>query len=516
MIQFQEDKPSFLLPPSGLDSIKNAVSKLPGELSSLMGSAIQNLSKRVSGTAEFVGKAAETSPLIDYAIKSPLLKAVAGVKETPSSITSAAEQIKAKTGSYPTIPQAKTLATQNLAQEAGQQAGGALGSMNLLGGAEKATAEELTNLIRGTKGLTADQIMAKHPDLNLKKDIPVTDVYGKKSVIPEGEALTPYELKDGKVVLQDGETYVVSKNQYQNIKGNAISAEAKEFAPELKGTEETVRGKKDVADLEKQWELKASEVNKAIKDFGSTDKRTQILRQDRDILRDQINAATNKGTTKYSSYTLPGGKNYKEVLIKAPQKYKGTGSGLPDGYSYSTSIDGYQVINDSTKKVVGESQISQEKALQNALKEIGQDPIFKSSHWDEPNVISHLRLNERTYNGKPVTFMEELQSDWAREGKDKGFITEKTNKITELPKGWKVQSDINGNPVVVDENGRNIVSGGTPDEAKQNAINYVNKPEGSIPSHPLVKQGKWIEPTVKRALQEAVNNDSEYFSWING
>ena len=40
---------------------------------------------------------------------------------------------------------------------------------------------------------------------------------------------------------------------------------------------------------------------------------------------------------------------------------------------------------------------------------------FKSSHWDEPNVLFHLRMNDRTYNGKKVSFMEEFQSALSRE-----------------------------------------------------------------------------------------------------
>lgn len=108
--------------------------------------------------------------------------------------------------------------------------------------------EELVQILRGTKGMTADQIMSKYPDIKLKKDVLAKDVYGNKVKIPDNEVLTPYELKGNKILLQDGETYIVSKNQFQNIKGNSVSKEAKEFAPELKGLEETILGEplKDV------------------------------------------------------------------------------------------------------------------------------------------------------------------------------------------------------------------------------------------------------------------------------
>lgn len=255
--------------------------------------------------------------------------------------------------------------------------------------------------IRGAKGMTADDIMSKYPDIQLKRDVPATDVYGNKVKVPEGEVLTPYELRGNKVLLQDGETYVVSKNQFQNIKGNAISGEAKPFAPELVGTEETVKSEKVKKELltYKEW----------YKKYGGT-------REEYNSVIERAKKSELYPEAKYTQYQLPNGKNYKEILIKAPRIKAG--------------MQGYV--------------------------ETGVAPEFKSSHWDEPNVISHLRMNERTYQGKKVAFMEELQSDWAREvrtGKD-------------------------------------------------------------VPQNPLLKN--WQELSIKRALKEAVDTGAEYFSWING
>jgi len=100
--------------------------------------------------------------------------------------------------------------------------------------------KETANILRGTKGLTADDIMKTHPDIKLSREVPVTDVHGNKTKIPDGEVLTPYEMKGNKVLLQDGQTYLISKSQFQNIKGQSVSKEASDFAPELKQTEDTV------------------------------------------------------------------------------------------------------------------------------------------------------------------------------------------------------------------------------------------------------------------------------------
>jgi hypothetical protein len=47
---------------------------------------------------------------------------------------------------------------------------------------------------------------------------------------------------------------------------------------------------------------------------------------------------------------------------------------------------------------------------------------YHSSHWDEPNVLAHVRLNDRTdADGKRVLMVEEIQSDWHQEGRKKGY-----------------------------------------------------------------------------------------------
>lgn len=84
-----------------------------------------------------------------------------------------------------------------------------------------------------------------------------------------------------------------------------------------------------------------------------------------------------KGDTKYSSYQAPGGENYREVLLTVPEATRGRAA------------------------VKGES--------------------YQGPHWDEPNVVAHMRVSDRTIDGKRTLFLDEVQSDWhqaARQGKD--------------------------------------------------------------------------------------------------
>ena len=206
-------------------------------------------------------------------------------------------------------------------------------------------------------------------------------------------------------------------------------------------------------------------------------------------------------------------------------------------------------------------------------------------------------MNERTYQGKKVAFMEELQSDWAREGRAKGFLKEPepVKNVGEFRKELAQETLDNvrssGYEHTINEDGTLTLYHKTTPLAKSNierngfssdsffadsaesaeTLASTNKKGGSVtmeikvepssisfnqgtyefeasgklkkgsdgiyrvddkyisdsyelnpkpviqtgvPNNPLLKN--WQEPTVKRALQEAVKDNADYFSWISG
>jgi len=353
--------------------------------------------------------------------------------------------------------------------------------------------------------MTADDIVREFPDIKLKKDVPAKDVHGNKVTIPEDEVLTPYELKGNKILLQDGKTYVVTKNQFQNIKGQSISGEAKPFAPELEGVEESVKGdySPETNALYKQLEAK----NKG-KDFDDW------VNADQEIW---MNKRGKPKTTKYESYQLPEGKKYKEILIKAPTR-ENSPYLLVDNKS-GNLVKEFKNIKEARAYYLDKSKVPNPTDFHIAPKEV--IATFNSSHWKEPNVLSHLRMNDRTYKGKKVSFMEELQSDWAREGRDKGFIGSKDDVLKELEsKGIFIEKDMSGGADIVDKKGNFIEYDNLSARNKKLVDDYSGDAETfsdmqGVPSHPLVKGNKWQEPSIKRALKEAVDNNSDYFAWIS-
>ena len=130
-----------------------------------------------------------------------------------------------------------------------------------------------------------------------------------------------------------------------------------------------------------------------------------------------------KPLPKYGQYTLPGGENYREVLLHLPfatSMAEGwTTRQMPDGKWRTYAPQGYYLDELSGSQAEAESKApTQNKGA------------YQSSHWDEPNVLAHIRVNDRTdKNGKKVLFVEELQSDWAQEGRKQGFAGELEKQI---------------------------------------------------------------------------------------
>jgi hypothetical protein len=131
------------------------------------------------------------------------------------------------------------------------------------------------------------------------------------------------------------------------------------------------------------------------------DNRIEIV----EVVKSEDGTGTNESVmndTKYSQYQLEGEKeNYKEILVTLPSRYS-------EKERSDAEDKGIMLPVDKTQ--------------------------FRSSHYVEPNILVHLRMNTRTDSqGNKVLFLEEIQSDWGQEGKRRGFEKpEDTQAIKEL------------------------------------------------------------------------------------
>jgi len=132
---------------------------------------------------------------------------------------------------------------------------------------------------------------------------------------------------------------------------------------------------------------------------------------------------------RYADYTLPGGENYRELLFKMPSKI--TEKDIPSGWKlkYMPNQKLWNLYDQN-----GTVQFSADDK-QVVLDRLGSSAsgAYTSSHWDEPNVFAHARVNDRTTpDGEKVLFVEEIQSDFARE-----YREQQSGIMKEIDSQWE-------------------------------------------------------------------------------
>jgi hypothetical protein len=205
--------------------------------------------------------------------------------------------------------------------------------------------------------------------------------------------------------------------------------------------------------------------------------------------------------TKYSQYTLPGGENYREMLMTLPRKID------PDSARkyYETFV--------RTGGGPGWDELTQAQRDMYAAPSYGRnEPGYQSSHWQEPNVLAHVRFNDRVdADGKKVLFIEEIQSDWHQAGREKGYKQPLTEAV--LPEGWKLErTDAEDNYAWVIRDGNGDFWGN--DSTREGALAQLGRKEEGVPPAPFAKT--WPELSMKRMIQWASENGYDRIAWTTG
>lgn len=128
----------------------------------------------------------------------------------------------------------------------------------------------------------------------------------------------------------------------------------------------------------------------------------------------------------FSAYQMPGGENYRELLLTLPI----------DSAAADAAIAGQLAELESQKSeyaAAGNDRMVRNTDIKIAMTKrtkSDQVPTFSSSHFAQPNILAHVRFNERTTDdGKRVLFVEEVQSDWHQSGRKKGYANGEDAKV---------------------------------------------------------------------------------------
>ncbi len=246
-------------------------------------------------------------------------------------------------------------------------------------------------------------------------------------------------------------------------------------------------------------------------------------------LADQIKAGATP--TKYGSYTLPGGENYRELLLTMPWKQTPAA-----GARWDLTKAGWVAYDAEGRDLTPGAWETKEEAIrmsQSVTAQSRRGNAFTSNHWEEPNVLAHVRFNERTIDGKKTLFLEELQSDWHQKGRKQGYQGDQKKKIEELgakvaESNGRLYDEYNAEPA----NAYTLVDYGTGAEidpksrpglveawqSYKDALFALNsyRAEGpsGVPEAPF--KTTWPELVIKRMIRYAAEHGYDQIAWAPG
>jgi hypothetical protein len=236
-----------------------------------------------------------------------------------------------------------------------------------------------------------------------------------------------------------------------------------------------------------------------------------------------INDANKEINTKFSQYTTPGGENYREILLTLPSKET-----VPMREQFSMYDQSGELISQGmwppsrrTQEVIAENPNFRIERTMVPDRSKAPQGTFVSSHFDEPNILAHMRVNDRVVDGKKTLFIEEIQSDWHQAGRKKGYQQKVDPQILKQAED-KVDAAQNAvNEKASDLFGRGERAQDHPERlalveqlnlarAELNAL----KQTSAVPDAPF--KTSWHELALKRAIQEASEKGYDRIAFTTG
>ena len=215
---------------------------------------------------------------------------------------------------------------------------------------------------------------------------------------------------------------------------------------------------------------------------------------------DEADYLIDRSLTKFSKYTLPGGENYREVLLTLPSK---------NPEFNPKDLGRLTELSNKTRSAAEDVEYKALAQRYDASLRGETSPEFRSSHFDQPNILAHLRVNDRVdADGKKVLFVEEVQSDWHQAGRKKGYKNPEVEKqIADIEKQMSDMAEI-----------RDPVTNQIVNEKEWFALgrkkDELTKQIGFVPDAPF--KNTWHELALKRAIQMAAEGGYDRIAFTTG
>lgn len=224
-----------------------------------------------------------------------------------------------------------------------------------------------------------------------------------------------------------------------------------------------------------------------------------------------------RNTTKYEQYTLPIGENYRELLLTLPpmtNESRAISNQLAEMARQLHEEFGERLVSTAPPE-----RLAEYDALGDRQEALEKAATYRSSHFDQPNILAHVRFNERVdAEGRRTLFIEEVQSDWHQAGRERGYRNDA--EIQRIRQKLIDTADIDGMTVdaVLGQRGASdaaierIRAALTPEELQ---TLYDASGTRQVPDAPF-KNNAWASLAMKRMIRWAAENGFEQIAWTRG
>jgi len=257
-------------------------------------------------------------------------------------------------------------------------------------------------------------------------------------------------------------------------------------------------------------------INRIPLDSREFQRTADALRNARDAEANAAYVVPEPTPTKYDKYQLAGGENYRELLLKLPEE--------------NITEQSWQVLKPDGTTTTG-FYTSEEAARRNAnyiggtirqAAPVNYTTGYRSSHWSDPNVLAHMRVNDRIdAEGKKMLLIEEVQSDWHQAGREQGYKNPETKKALEAES--KTIAD-ERNSLVAELSKQEQENGFVSLEGQQKWDKFKEKEDAfkqkskdfasQVPDAPF--KDTWYQLALKRAIKEAVDKGYDRIGLTTG
>ena len=516
---------------SPADSANLPVDVLRGRLAGLLGlpADIANLLRSPSPTEMFGNVSYEAPAQFPYTTEKFL-------KDLPLAPTSRVGQVAGQAASFvPLNPMPAVRGVQKIGQMAGEELAATMMGQRPNSMMSKVVPQPLF-AVAPEQGLLSTKVEPIESLLQVKPQAPVSDI-GFYSATEQAALNLGRNKGTGQSFINDlmkapdvkkEELQFTGLDEFLRDKPNVTKQEVQDFLANNRVDVQEVRlgeaaaedpigiaKRKEIFD---KYEPQIQALYKDMDSYGydtprevlqSTDNRLRKLQEMRDAEANAYYVIPESTPTRYQKYQLAGGENYREILLTLPNKPMEAGMAAENWYT--------QFIKRGDEPEWSQLTPVRQQEIMNSMpaeaKNYSALPEYRSSHFDEPNILAHMRVNDRVdADGKKMLLVEEIQSDWHQAGREKGY----QNKSGVY--GEKVTPEEYKRGVELQNQQRNQSEPLTPSEQAE-LSNIMTRHEASIvgarvPDAPF--KDTWYQLALKRLTKYAAENGYERIGLTTG